>query len=185
MRADETSPKRSKSFSNVRGYAFRSFWSLNWVGFTKMLTITTSDLKSALLTRFKWPSWSAPIVGTRPIFFLDLRSWAKTRFSSAVVFISFMSSAKGPKIVQIGLYTINSYLWKFFFGAQNQGFMNGKKILFVSSELVPYLPENQVSLMSYESPRVVNSNGGQIRIFMPRYGVINERRHQLHEVIRL
>lgn len=63
--------------------------------------------------------------------------------------------------------------------------MNGKKILFVSSELVPYLPENQVSLMSYESPRMVNSNGGQIRIFMPRYGNINERRHQLHEVIRL
>ena len=63
--------------------------------------------------------------------------------------------------------------------------MNGKKILFVSSELVPYLPENQVSLMSYETPRMVNSNGGQIRIFMPRYGNINERRHQLHEVIRL
>jgi starch synthase len=32
---------------------------------------------------------------------------------------------------------------------------------------------------------MVNSNGGQIRIFMPRYGNINERRHQLHEVIRL
>ncbi len=63
--------------------------------------------------------------------------------------------------------------------------MNGKKILFVSSELVPYLPENQVSLMSYEAPRMVNSKGGQIRIFMPRYGNINERRHQLHEVIRL
>lgn len=63
--------------------------------------------------------------------------------------------------------------------------MTGKKILFVSSELVPYLPENQVSLMSYEAPRMVNSNGGQIRIFMPRYGNINERRHQLHEVIRL
>jgi starch synthase len=63
--------------------------------------------------------------------------------------------------------------------------MNGKKILFVSSELVPYLPENEVSLMSYEAPRMVNSNGGQIRIFMPRYGSINERRHQLHEVIRL
>ncbi|MGI9550017.1 MAG: glycogen/starch synthase [Aurantibacter sp.] len=63
--------------------------------------------------------------------------------------------------------------------------MNGKKILFVSSELVPYLPENDVSLMSYETPRMVNSNGGQIRIFMPRYGNINERRHQLHEVIRL
>jgi len=63
--------------------------------------------------------------------------------------------------------------------------MNGKKILFVSTELVPYLPENEVSLMSYETPRMVNSNGGQIRIFMPRFGNINERRHQLHEVIRL
>ena len=63
--------------------------------------------------------------------------------------------------------------------------MNGKKILFVSSELVPYLPENEVSLMSYETPRMVNSKGGQIRIFMPKYGNINERRHQLHEVIRL
>jgi starch synthase len=63
--------------------------------------------------------------------------------------------------------------------------MDGKKILFVSSELVPYLPENEVSLMSYETPKMVNSNGGQIRIFMPRYGNINERRHQLHEVIRL
>ena len=63
--------------------------------------------------------------------------------------------------------------------------MNGKKILFVSSELMPYLPENQVSQMSYETPKMVNSNGGQIRIFMPRYGNINERRHQLHEVIRL
>jgi len=63
--------------------------------------------------------------------------------------------------------------------------MNGKKVLFVSSELVPYLPQNEVSLMSYETPKMVNSNGGQIRIFMPRYGNINERRHQLHEVIRL
>jgi starch synthase len=63
--------------------------------------------------------------------------------------------------------------------------MNGKKVLFVSSELVPYLPESPVSKMSYEAPRMVNSQGGQIRIFMPRYGNINERRHQLHEVIRL
>lgn len=72
-----------------------------------------------------------------------------------------------------------------FSDKQKKVFMNGKKILFVSSELVPYLPENPVSSMSYEAPRMVNSNGGQIRIFMPRYGNINERRHQLHEVIRL
>lgn len=63
--------------------------------------------------------------------------------------------------------------------------MNSKRILFVSSELVPYLPENPVSLLSYETPRIVNNHGGQIRIFMPRYGSISERRHQLHEVIRL
>ncbi|NER14489.1 glycogen synthase [Leptobacterium flavescens] len=63
--------------------------------------------------------------------------------------------------------------------------MTDKKVLFVSSEMVPYLPENEVSSMAYESPRMVNDRGGQIRIFMPRFGNINERRHQLHEVIRL
>jgi starch synthase len=50
---------------------------------------------------------------------------------------------------------------------------------------VPYLAENEVSLMSYDVPKMINDQGGQIRIFMPRYGNINERRHQLHEVIRL
>ncbi|MFN3755805.1 MAG: glycogen/starch synthase [Flavobacterium sp.] len=63
--------------------------------------------------------------------------------------------------------------------------MEDKKILFVSSEVVPYLAENEVSVMSYDVPKMVNDKGGQIRIFMPRYGNINERRHQLHEVIRL
>src|SRR5699024_11761092 len=63
--------------------------------------------------------------------------------------------------------------------------MTDKRVLFVASEMVPYLPENEVSSMAYESPRMVNSHGGQTRIFMPRFGNINERRHQLHEVIRL
>jgi starch synthase len=63
--------------------------------------------------------------------------------------------------------------------------MTDKRILYVSSEVVPYLAENEVSLASYELPKLVNEVGGQIRIFMPRYGNINERRHQLHEVIRL
>jgi starch synthase len=63
--------------------------------------------------------------------------------------------------------------------------MEDKKILYVSSEVVPYLAENEVSSMSYEVPKMINNQGGQIRIFMPRYGNINERRHQLHEVIRL
>lgn len=63
--------------------------------------------------------------------------------------------------------------------------MEDKRILFVSSEVVPYLAENEVSIQSYEFPKMINDMGGQIRIFMPRYGNINERRHQLHKVIRL
>ena len=63
--------------------------------------------------------------------------------------------------------------------------MKNKKILYVSSEVVPYLPETEISSMSFEIPRMINKQGGQIRIFMPKYGSINERRHQLHEVIRL
>ncbi|MDG1056386.1 MAG: glycogen/starch synthase, partial [Flavobacteriaceae bacterium] len=63
--------------------------------------------------------------------------------------------------------------------------MKDKRILYVSSEVIPYLPQTEISSMSFEAPKMVNKQGGQIRIFMPRYGNINERRHQLHEVIRL
>jgi starch synthase len=63
--------------------------------------------------------------------------------------------------------------------------MTGKKVLYVSSEVIPYLPINDISTLSYNLPKVVNKNGGQTRIFIPKYGIINERRHQLHEVIRL
>ena len=63
--------------------------------------------------------------------------------------------------------------------------MKDKRILYVSSEVVPYLPENETANMSFEVSREMHNKGAQIRIFMPRFGVINERRHQLHEVIRL
>ena len=63
--------------------------------------------------------------------------------------------------------------------------MKDKRILFVSSELVPYLPENEISKLAFELPKAMHNQGVQIRMFMPRFGVINERRHQLHEVIRL
>ena len=63
--------------------------------------------------------------------------------------------------------------------------MKDKRVLIVSSEVVPYLPENELSTTSFETAKMIHSNGGQTRIFMPRYGLINERRHQLHEVIRL
>ena len=63
--------------------------------------------------------------------------------------------------------------------------MIGKRILFISSGVVPYLPQNNVSNSTFHIPKVVNERGGQTRIFIPKYGIINERRHQLHEVIRL
>lgn len=63
--------------------------------------------------------------------------------------------------------------------------MKDKRVLFISSEVVPYLPETEISSNSFQAAKTVSSIGGQTRIFMPRFGNINERRHQLHEVIRL
>ena len=63
--------------------------------------------------------------------------------------------------------------------------MKGKKILYISSEVIPYMPQTEIATMTYSLPKIVNENGGQTRIFIPKYGIINERRHQLHEVIRL
>jgi starch synthase len=62
---------------------------------------------------------------------------------------------------------------------------DGKRILYVSSELVPYFSETPLSSYSLEAPKAMKKKGHDVRIFMPRFGMINERRHQLHEVIRL
>ncbi len=63
--------------------------------------------------------------------------------------------------------------------------MKDKRILYVSSEVTPYLPETELSSTAFNVAKNAHSKGVQTRIFMPRFGVINERRHQLHEVIRL
>ena len=60
-----------------------------------------------------------------------------------------------------------------------------KSVLFVSQEIFPFLPETEISTLSRSLPQLTQENGKEIRIFMPRYGIVNERRHQLHEVIRL
>ena len=60
-----------------------------------------------------------------------------------------------------------------------------KKILFVNSEITPYLPESTISNVGRYLPQGIQESGKEIRSFMPRYGNINERRNQLHEVIRL
>jgi len=63
--------------------------------------------------------------------------------------------------------------------------MKNKKILYVSSEVLPYQAETEIAQRAFDLARALNTTGGQLRIFTPRYGDINERRHQLHEVIRL
>ncbi|MDD2380852.1 MAG: glycogen/starch synthase [Mariniphaga sp.] len=63
--------------------------------------------------------------------------------------------------------------------------MEKKKILYISQEITPYLPESEMSEISRYLPQGVQEKGREIRTFMPRYGCVNERRNQLHEVIRL
>lgn len=62
---------------------------------------------------------------------------------------------------------------------------NKTKILYVSQEILPFSAETSTSQSSRFLPQAVHEGGKETRIFMPRYGKINERRHQLHEVIRL
>ncbi|MGC9470957.1 MAG: glycogen/starch synthase [Bacteroidales bacterium] len=63
--------------------------------------------------------------------------------------------------------------------------MKSKRILFVSQAITPYLPEDQISRIGRYLPQGIQEKGKEIRTFMPRFGCINERRNQLHEVIRL
>lgn len=63
--------------------------------------------------------------------------------------------------------------------------MEKPRILFVSQEIMPYLPESPMSIRGRYLPQGIQERGKEIRAFMPRYGSVNERRNQLHEVIRL
>jgi starch synthase len=63
--------------------------------------------------------------------------------------------------------------------------MEKVKVLYVSQEITPFLPETEISQTARKLPQGIHEKGKEIRVFMPKYGCINERRHQLHEVIRL
>ncbi|MCF8233125.1 MAG: glycogen/starch synthase [Bacteroidales bacterium] len=63
--------------------------------------------------------------------------------------------------------------------------MEKTKVLFISQEITPYLPETEMSRTGRYLPQGIQERGKEIRTFMPKYGSINERRNQLHEVIRL
>lgn len=63
--------------------------------------------------------------------------------------------------------------------------MKKARVLFISQDITPYLDETFVGKISRKLPQGIQERGKEIRTFMPKYGCINERRHQLHEVIRL
>lgn len=63
--------------------------------------------------------------------------------------------------------------------------MSPKKVLYITTEITPYVAETEMSLIARNLPQGIHERGKEIRTFMPKFGIINERRNQLHEVIRL
>ena len=63
--------------------------------------------------------------------------------------------------------------------------MKKKRVLYVSQEINPYTGDTIMGEVANLLPQKTQEDGKDIRIFLPRFGIINERRHQLHEVIRL
>lgn len=63
--------------------------------------------------------------------------------------------------------------------------LQNAKVLYISQHITPYLEATEMSTTARELPQGILECGNEIRVFMPKFGSINERRHQLHEVIRL
>ena len=59
------------------------------------------------------------------------------------------------------------------------------KVLFITQEITPYVSESEMANIGRNLPQAIQEKGREIRTFMPKWGNINERRNQLHEVIRL
>ncbi len=63
--------------------------------------------------------------------------------------------------------------------------MDKKRVLFISQEITPFSSKDEVANVVRKLSQGIQDSGKEIRVFMPKFGNINERRHQLHEVIRL
>ena len=63
--------------------------------------------------------------------------------------------------------------------------MTKTRILYVTSEMDPYIELSKIAEVSRRLPPAMQEKGMEIRVLMPRYGLINERKHRLHEVVRL
>jgi starch synthase len=58
--------------------------------------------------------------------------------------------------------------------------MEKTKILYVTQDIVPFMKDSHMGMVSRFLPQGVQEKGREIRTFMPRFGNINERRNQLH-----
>lgn len=63
--------------------------------------------------------------------------------------------------------------------------MSQIRILYVASEINPFLQTTKVADFVRKLPQAMQEKGMEIRILVPRFGLINERRNRLHEVVRL
>lgn len=79
----------------------------------------------------------------------------------------------------------NYYLCKIKTYNKKQVVMSNNKVLYISQEISPYLPATKMAELGKSIPQGIQDSKFEVRTFMPKYGCINERRNQLHEVIRL
>ena len=79
----------------------------------------------------------------------------------------------------------SDFFYNFALGINIYYHMAKGRILFVNQEITPFVEENELSVMGRYLPAKLQEMGREIRVFMPRYGGVSERKHQLHEVIRL
>lgn len=63
--------------------------------------------------------------------------------------------------------------------------MSKTKVLIVTQEMKPYTALSEISEIARKLPQHIQEKGMEIRVLMPKFGTINERRHRLHEVVRL
>ena len=96
----------------------------------------------------------------------------------------FYLSSRRPKMAKIQ-FIITIFAGPNFYPQSKINCMSKKRVLFVTQEMNPYTTISEISEIVRKLPQYTQEKGFEIRVLMPKYGTINERRHRLHEVVRL
>jgi len=99
--------------------------------------------------------------------------------------VGFFGLSKPAKAMAIQNSGNNFLSLDLLFNNKSTLSMEKTRVLFVSQEIFPFVPESETALLTRKLIQSIQEKGKEIRVFQPKYGKINERRHQLHEVIRL